>query len=466
MVGKSGLQVEESVVTHALKDLLELHGREALDLQAYDGLTVGQAPDVASLFLVRRLLRALLGAAPSAVINENLLVLSLSDAMGGVLGYTGPNALLKARQIAPRLRVALSHVRLLAQQPERFRARCKGVETEAVEGVRQLLLKYSADPPSVPPVPPSWTQSKPRPPNKAKAAEQTTDAETSASAGPPSAAAQAAAPDANLWERLELFQEEQELGMHPTRETSPSPRPRKQRRSSCADERSQPQQLEFRSPKPAGGTRPDASPKPQQASPDFSAFLDPDASPSKTGIVTLAQRREMQEIDVARRGRQLLPRALGLIMSFGLPAPRPAGIGAQGAAAQKTTTKKNNKKRKTKAGAKAKAKARQTNAAKAKTKAKAKAKAKPKAGARPRAPPRGKYFVMTYRDEQKLPRAYAVRLKDGGQLFQLHVPPSSDEFSQSARRMADEAVEQLNAHGASPTAVRLATKSEWAALLS
>ena len=134
-----------------------LNGKGGLEntLGEYEKQTYSAQPDVAGLGFLVDLLLSIFQHQPSAVVNQTCMEAAAAQALQEV-GYPQDKIRVRAVALAEQARIALAHMRLLAQQPQRWHARCKGVAQTEVMAALQVIEAYKSAAQCFPRAPPSW----------------------------------------------------------------------------------------------------------------------------------------------------------------------------------------------------------------------------------------------------------------------------------------------------------------------
>ena len=384
-MGKTSGKAPPDKLAANLRAAVIKRGEAAFHLGKYAAHPATRAADVPALASLCHILTYVLEAQPSAVLNAVQLEQIVLDILEQDLGQSRGEAAIAAKTFSTQLRIALSHFRILAREPQRFRARCNGVPEESVKTMENLFRLYSGDP--IPPVPSSWERI---------ALAPKVDAATTAPA-----ISQLQGQASTTTPVISQLLESPAL--------CPTPNPRT----------------------PPGPTR--HAVEAIAPSPDFGEFTPTPECPASHEL-TFRERAELREIDAQRASKQVPLELAGLLMDYEI-VPRPGGFRSAGQSAAVARAKhpagKNAGKKKQKAkNTIAKNKKRKSQSSKPQT-----SKKNPVATDKVSS---DRVVTMHYAK----PCAYAVRYVGGAQVFQISYKQTLS-LKSLAKKLCDEACKAI-----------------------
>ena len=354
-MGRTSGKAPPDKLAAALRLAAQQRGEAAFFLGRYAKIQPSASADVEALASLSYLLTYVLEAQPSAVLNAVQLESLAHDLFLNELHYLPARAITEAFSFSVQLRTALGHFRVLAREPNRFRARCAGVPERSIAAVEALIGLYKAE--LVPRVPHSWEcgsshkkgsvvnaglenpseASKaptpmPQPAHPIDVAEQPAPC----LAQPASSAAELL--PVTVATELPVASEAQQLPA--TADAEQSKRPVSYSQTSVE------------SPQPRRTLR--RSITVHSESPDFSKFSPAAPDEPRSTELTLKEKMELHAMDAQRPQKQMPMALAGLLMDMQL-VPRAAGFRDEGqAAAVQRQKKKGTESQKTSAGKKKK----------------------------------------------------------------------------------------------------------------
>jgi len=279
------------VLQSSFKKMAEEGGDAAFCLGVYDTMPSARAADVQGLAGIGPLLAEVLHAQPNGVLNHSLTKTIVQDVYVLILNKDAQEAQQLAEKFTTQLRIALSHLRPLVREPQRFKQRCKGIPEASVRTVQELIGMFRDMLPEVPEVPSSWE----RPANSQSAPPQEVPQPTLASTTSAAWAADVA--------RHADAAEQTAAAQSIIPEQSASPRRSVSRR-----------QL-----------------RRELSLPSFSGFSPAPEDPAPHDL-SIAERAELRALDAQRAKRQIPIAVAGLLIDMEIR-PRPAGFRENGQAA-------------------------------------------------------------------------------------------------------------------------------------
>lgn len=332
-MGRTSGKAPPDKLSAALRRAAQARGEAAFFMGRYAQIQPSASADVEALASLAYLLTFVLEAQPSAVLNAVQLESAAQEIFAEELRLSPARAIVDAQAFSLQLRTVLGHFRVLAREPNRFRARCEGVSEQSVATVQALIGLYKSDPP--PRVPNSWEHVQAKKPQS----------------GPDSAnSSETSKPQTKALEAARVTEEtKQSLATEKRRVVSAAANVAPQQpATSAAASLSAIAAGEQNPPGHAIGTAIAFSPPRRRLtrhisvaseSPDFSKFSPaaPDEPPAKD--LTLQERMEMRVMDAQRAQKQVPMAVAGLLMDMQL-VPRAAGFREEGQAAAVRRQKK------------------------------------------------------------------------------------------------------------------------------